>query len=359
VKLNVIDTGEGIPEKDRSTLFDPLAQIEKHSKRNKEGTGLGLVLCKYFAELMAGSIECRENVDGGTIFSLTFQLDIPYMDSITNLPVILGENVRKLTISTTESTATFISKKMSKYTTTVECVLRQAFPLYNISFQPRENASVETFEKVFLDINTDEDIETAAQIPGINDKEVIIFVHKDEQRIQLNKQLTNCKTLKYVMKPITIERIHKLPDTDNRDQAVDLEDFNPVSYLNEPLGNARILAVEDNALLRRVLAKFLDRLDYKVDICGDATKCLNYIDRESYDIVLIDIYLPKTNGHQIAADIRKIEKMKNAYLVALTPDTVNTDEETVYTSSGFNYVVNKPVDYSHLYQVLKNRPKFH
>jgi len=69
VILEVIDTGQGIPEADQSALFD--AFFRARNVGNIQGTGLGLSITKECVDLHGGTIEIESEVGRGTIFTVS------------------------------------------------------------------------------------------------------------------------------------------------------------------------------------------------------------------------------------------------------------------------------------------------
>lgn len=67
VRIQVIDSGIGIPEDKQQDLFEAFNRLGAEST-NVEGTGIGLALCKRLAEMMHGQIGYKPNPDGGSIF---------------------------------------------------------------------------------------------------------------------------------------------------------------------------------------------------------------------------------------------------------------------------------------------------
>jgi PAS domain S-box-containing protein len=70
VVLSVQDSGCGIAEEDRRTLFRPFRQLDTGLARKHEGTGLGLAICKRLVELMGGQIELDSEVGKGSTFTV-------------------------------------------------------------------------------------------------------------------------------------------------------------------------------------------------------------------------------------------------------------------------------------------------
>ena len=67
--IEVSDTGAGIPEEELGAIFEEFQQV-KGSDPKREGTGLGLPICRGFAELLGGSIRVRSEVGVGSTFTV-------------------------------------------------------------------------------------------------------------------------------------------------------------------------------------------------------------------------------------------------------------------------------------------------
>ena len=76
VKLDVSDTGVGIPPESLDQLFQPFFQVESGSNRSYGGTGLGLAICKQIIDEMGGMVTVRSVLGIGTTFEVV--LDVPY-----------------------------------------------------------------------------------------------------------------------------------------------------------------------------------------------------------------------------------------------------------------------------------------
>lgn len=69
----------------------------------------------------------------------------------------------------------------------------------------------------------------------------------------------------------------------------------------------RVLVVEDERDMNRIICKNLKAEGYSADFCFDGEEALSYIETVSYDIIIMDIMMPKKNGWEVLSEIRKKE----------------------------------------------------
>ncbi|WP_291516367.1 ATP-binding protein [Bdellovibrio sp. ArHS] len=77
VKLQVADSGPGVPENMRKNIFERFFQVQDSMNREKGGTGLGLSIVKDFVELMKGTVEVRSAPEGGALFEVLLPQHAP------------------------------------------------------------------------------------------------------------------------------------------------------------------------------------------------------------------------------------------------------------------------------------------
>ena len=70
IELQIRDTGCGIPEKDLPHIFDRFYQVARKNTKKEMGSGLGLAIVKEIVNHYSGKISIKENIKGGTVFSV-------------------------------------------------------------------------------------------------------------------------------------------------------------------------------------------------------------------------------------------------------------------------------------------------
>jgi two-component system response regulator QseB len=110
----------------------------------------------------------------------------------------------------------------------------------------------------------------------------------------------------------------------------------------------KILIVEDSELAAQVMRKNLIQLGARVDIASNAEVAIDFL-MKRYDLILIDIGLPKISGYSLAQIIRREEEHRNI-LIAIP--SVIEDDRSIYWHSGFDDVCIKPITKIDLQTIL-------
>ena len=82
----------------------------------------------------------------------------------------------------------------------------------------------------------------------------------------------------------------------------------------------KILVVEDEKDIQNIIKAFLENADYKVETADDGLEGINLIQKNSYDLVLLDIMMPKIDGFVVCEMIRKNSNIPIIILTALTDE---------------------------------------
>ena len=112
----------------------------------------------------------------------------------------------------------------------------------------------------------------------------------------------------------------------------------------------RVLMVEDEPINRKVLEHMLDSIDCDYDVADIGTKAVRLALSKPYDIILLDIQLPETDGYQIAQAIRKTHPA--VPIVAQTAHAMPEDKKKCL-DAGCNDYLTKPIQYDLLINTLK------
>jgi len=127
----------------------------------------------------------------------------------------------------------------------------------------------------------------------------------------------------------------------------------PVKYLDEKTERKvvpdlktdfNILLAEDNRINQQLMERILNKMHLSCDVAENGENALKMVNEKDYDLVLLDIQMPKLDGPGVLEGIRKNEKLKDLHVIALTANALKGDAEK-YLTMGFDDYISKPVDF--------------
>lgn len=101
----------------------------------------------------------------------------------------------------------------------------------------------------------------------------------------------------------------------------------------------KILFVEDEASLQVAVGQSLKKAGFEVDIAGDGEQALNFIKQSSYDLVILDIILPKIDGFEVLKEIKSMPDKKDIPVLILTNLETSNDVQKALELGATNYLV--------------------
>ncbi|MDQ1262385.1 MAG: hypothetical protein QG575_1566, partial [Euryarchaeota archaeon] len=113
----------------------------------------------------------------------------------------------------------------------------------------------------------------------------------------------------------------------------------------------RILLAEDNAINQMVAIQMLKRLGYNADVAGNGIEVLQALERQPYDVVLMDVQMPEMDGLVAAQEIRKLWP-KGPRIIAITAYALKGDRERCL-AAGMDDYISKPIVIEELRRVLE------
>jgi PAS domain S-box-containing protein len=115
----------------------------------------------------------------------------------------------------------------------------------------------------------------------------------------------------------------------------------------------RVLLAEDDETIRQVLGLMLKRNNYNLDIAEDGLKALEMWEKREYDLILMDVQMPRLNGFEATSAIRAKERERGGHtsIVAMTAHARKEDEENCL-AAGMDAYISKPINFKHCLLVI-------
>jgi CheY-like chemotaxis protein len=322
---SVEDNGPGIDPKKWDKIFTPFTKFSP----GVEGSGLGLAISKKLVELLNGEISFESDIEG-TTFTFSITVDTDFQKTISENCKGL-ENKLILVIDPDVENRIAISDALFSYKIkTMACGSgREAYRLLKQY----------TFSAIIIDTC----LESWRTIVEKLDREIPIILSAPSNFINPDPTIENVVTLP--INPI------KLADILGRVVSkVDVTQFllNPVPpSAIDPNSTVKILIAEDVKYNCIMLTKMLNTIGYKdVDTCSDGEECVQKIRETKYDILLLDLKMPKKDGFEVAKEV--MDKVKIAVISA---SVLDEDRENC-KKLGIKYFLQKPFNMGHLKNMM-------
>ena len=357
LRVAVRDTGIGIPADKQQKIFESFSQADGSMTRKYGGTGLGLAICSRLVEMMGGRLWVESELGRGSTFFFTVQLAVPntalaYPDSVQpeqlrNLPaLIVDDNSTNrrvlhgmltrwgmLPISAEDGPAALKALLAAKSN-------GQTFPLIVLDgHMPGMDGFVlaEQIQENWRSSHPAIMMLTSAGLPG---------------------DAARCKELgisAYLSKPVRqtelLEVICRIMSNQSKESSAP---HIPRPELHESRSRLRVLLAEDNLVNQTLAVRLLEKRGYSVSVAGDGRAAVLAREKETFDLILMDVQMPEMDGFQATAAIRDKEQSNGRHIpiIAMTAHALKGDCERCL-SAGMDGYVTKPIRTSELISTIE------
>jgi signal transduction histidine kinase/DNA-binding response OmpR family regulator len=356
VRVEVVDSGPGIPEKIGARLFEPFAQADSSISRRFGGTGLGLAICRQLVELMGGTIGMTSVLGRGS----RFFFEIPLANASTRAPIgsLLTERVRGLRVLLIDGTETddpVLRPLLSKLGMQVTEMPDRAQALAALEAAHTADAAIgpqaersQPFYLVLVGTGMSGPDDAALlrrirALPGMSERRLVLLSAADRDMVPAALlALADAVLTRPVHEQRLLDTLGRLfgamPQHEPAAPAV-AEAGQGVPNLS-PL---RILLAEDNKINQRLVVMLLGAAGHQVEVVGNGEEAVEAVGRGGFDLVLMDIQMPVLDGIGATQRIRAMaEPLRSIPILALTADAIAGAEER-YLAAGMDAYLAKPI----------------
>jgi PAS domain S-box-containing protein len=346
----VRDTGIGIPPEAQGRLFNSFTQVDASTTRKYGGTGLGLAISKRLAEIMGGRMWLESESGKGSTFFFTLRAEwiarAPRPFHAAERPRLRGKKL--LVVDDSETSRRILSTLAEKWGMNAVVEAGGAEALARLRAGERFDFAVLDMQMPDLD-----GVMLATEIrrlPEGGNFPILLLSsigrHPDAEHVGLF-----AATLSKPAKPSQLfDAIAKIFGS--------TAPFPVAAKPVAPLAPGEVqpehlLLAEDNPVNQKVALHMLARAGYRADTAANGLEVLGALERQHYDIVLMDVQMPEMDGLEATRRIRATQEPGKPvpWIIALTANAMEGDRE-ICEQAGMNDYVTKPMKSSDLTTAL-------
>ena len=318
IRFEVRDTGIGIPDAQKQTIFEPFAQADHSRSRRHGGSGLGLAIVSRTVEAMGGAL-CLQSTPG-TGTAIAIELPLAF-DNISSGPRPLRADVAGRSVVVVEPNATS------------RAVIAEILG----------SAGMEVF--AFASVN---DIEPRGYSCGVSADESIVV----QPAVIITSPLASVGDDRIRVTRPVMER--ELIDAIGAALGVATPGSQTVNVRRRVSeAGLHILVAEDEAVSQEFAAEALRRLMHRVTVVSDGEEALRRLERDHFDIVFMDVSMPKLDGLEATRRYREKERGSRTPIVALTAHS-RREDRLLCLEAGMDAVLTKPIDLKQLEDTVRS-----
>jgi signal transduction histidine kinase/CheY-like chemotaxis protein/streptogramin lyase len=356
--FRVADTGIGIPPEKQKAVFEAFEQADASTTRRYGGTGLGLAISTRLVELMGGRIwvespraDLAADAPGpGCAFHFVVAMavgqappqaapapldGVPVLivdDNPTNRTILVemlgAKGMKPVAVESGKAALAMLHKGRAE---------GRPFPLAILDFQMPDMDGFTLASHI------------RAQAE-LRDTRLFMLTSSGQRG-----DATACKNIGievYLLKPVKQSSLlEAIAGSLGRPTAASPE---PVArHTVQASRKLRVLLAEDNAINQKVAVRILERSGHQAEVVGNGEEAMAALEKEQFDMVLMDVQMPKMSGLEAVKAIRNLERGTGRHIpvIAMTASAMKGDQERCL-EAGMDDYVSKPIQIDRLLEAI-------
>ncbi len=355
IRIEVSDTGIGIPTDRLDFLFEAFTQADASTTRKYGGTGLGLTISKQIVELMGGELHAESEEGKGSTFWFTFNVGKSAGEAETAGVSLNGfgsalKDKNILVVDDNETNRLVFRRQLESW----GCNISEApdagsgFDLLCAAASDGTPIDVALIDMRLPDINGDELGKKIKADSSLRDVPLVMMTSIGNRGDA--KRLKDIGFSAYLTKPLKQSQLHECLTTIIDSPAGDQDGKDKPLITRHTLSEASrisccVLLAEDNKTNQIVGTKILEKMGCQVTVANNGAEAVEKLREDSFDIVFMDIQMPQLDGIEATRKIRLPETgavNPATPIVAMTAHVMKGDKDRCL-EAGMDGYISKPI----------------
>ena len=348
--FEISDTGIGIAQDALGNLFKSFQQADGSMTRRYGGTGLGLAICKQLVEKMDGEIGCSSEVGVGSTFWFTIPLERSAESMVRRdtLPEHF-KSLRALVVDDLPFNRDLLSRQLASFGIAASTAADGFSAMAELERAWHWGRPIDiVFSDQMMPVMSGDALAARIRsVPHLAEIKIIIASSAGRTFLQ---EMPGLKLDAVLEKPL---RHHELLNTLLNVYSVPKSTIScetpPANVVQQdgksPMGTGlRILLAEDNKINQKYATLLLEKSGHMVVVAENGRQAVEAVQRQDFDVVLMDIQMPEMDGLQATGRIRALEAPRSGIpIIAMTAHAMAGAREE-YLAAGMDDYIAKPFE---------------
>ena len=358
LRFTISDSGIGIPASQLAHIFEPFTQADSSTTRKYGGTGLGLTISTRLAQAMGGTTSVVSEVGRGSRFSFTAFLgdaEAP-REEAQSLERLLNRKV--LIVDDNKTNRSILERLLGRWGMRVDTAAssEEGFTALKTAHQLGDPYCLMLADMHLAGVDGFALIERLGENEELSTPTIAMLTSAGRRG-----DVARCGELgvaAYLFKPIRESSLRAaalriVGGGRGESAAGDSVKVGGPAILQTMRGPLNILVADDNRINQKVALRLLEKRGHKVTLAADGREVLAVLETQSFDLILMDVQMPRMSGVDATIEIRRREQKTGRHvpIYAMTANAMKGDRER-YVSGGMDGYLAKPMQLDELDQLL-------
>lgn len=352
-EFHIKDNGIGMSKEFQKHIFEAFSREDSTIVSDIQGTGLGMAITKNIVDMMNGTISVDSKEGEGTEFTVCLRFALSGQ-KVKEVKIPKLEGLRALVADDDTDACRSMSRMLRQIGMRSEWTIsgKEAVIRAEDALEQGDEFSVYIIDWLMPDMNGIETVRRIRRVIG-SDAPIIILTAYDWTDIE--QEAKEAGVTAFISKPVFMSELREIlsrPFYQKEEKEHIGQEEKEVCF-----NGKKVLLVEDNELNQEIAQAILAEAGFEVKVATDGVEAVEQMEQAlpgQYDVILMDVQMPRMNGYEATQKIRKMKEKRKANIpiIAMTANAFEEDKKAAL-DAGMDGHIAKPIEVTKLKAMLQ------